>query len=106
MLRLIDRKIATAHADGYTTGCLLAYDYFENYYKMIAIDLSKQKALAADPKAVQQVTFDGNVNRAKAATMFFIIEEAKESILDFSQGLWNYSNFIFCFNIKWLNITL
>ena len=54
---------------------------------MIAIDLSKQKALVADPKAIQQVTFDGNVNRAEAATMFFIIEEAKESILDFSQGL-------------------
>ena len=52
MLRLIDRKIATAHADNYTTSCLLAYDYFKNYYKMIAIDLSKQKALVADPKAI------------------------------------------------------
>ena len=89
MLRLIDRKIATAHADDYTTGCLLAYDYFENYYKMIAIDLSKQKALAADPKAMQQVTFDGNVNRAKAATMFFIIVQAKKTVLNFPQGTVN-----------------
>ena len=49
------RKITTSQGDHYTTSCLLDYNYFINYYKMIAIDLSKQQALDADPKAVQQI---------------------------------------------------
>ena len=53
---------------------------------MIAIHLSKQQELDADPKAIQQVNFTGNIDRAGQATMFFIIEEAKETILEFSQG--------------------
>ena len=71
------RKIATGQGDDYTTGCLLDYNYFNNYYKMIAIDLSKQQALDADPKAKQQIDFTGNLDRAACATMFFIIEETK-----------------------------
>ena len=51
------RKIAIGQRDDYTTGCLLDYNYFKNYYKMIAIDLSKQQALDADPKAIQQTSF-------------------------------------------------
>ena len=47
------RKIATGQGDNYTIGCLLDYHNFKNYYKMIAIDLSKQQALNSDPKAVQ-----------------------------------------------------
>ena len=47
------RKIATGEGDDYTNGCLLDYDYFKNYCKMISIDLSKQEALDADPKAIQ-----------------------------------------------------
>ena len=53
---------------------------------MIAIDLSKQEALEADPKAIQQINFTGNLDRAASATVFFIIEEVKELILGFSQG--------------------
>ena len=53
---------------------------------MIAIDLSKQKELDADPKAIQQINFTRNLNRPGNTTMFFIIGETKESILDFSQG--------------------
>ena len=53
---------------------------------MIAIDLSKQQTLDADPKAIQQINFTGNLNRAEVATMFFIIEEVKEIVLDFSHG--------------------
>ena len=49
------RKIATGRGDDYTNGCLLDYIYFKNYYKMIAIDLSKQQALDADPRAIQQI---------------------------------------------------
>ena len=47
------QKIATGQEDDYSAGCLLDYNYFNNYYKMIAIDLSKQQALDADPKAIQ-----------------------------------------------------
>ena len=46
------RKITTGQGDDYTTGCLLDYGYFKNYYKMIVIDLSKQQARNADPTAV------------------------------------------------------
>ena len=53
---------------------------------MIAIDLSKQQALDADPRAIQQIGFSANLDRAWNTTMFFIIEGAKETVLDFSQG--------------------
>ena len=67
------------------TGCLLDYTYFKKYYKMIAIDLSKQQVLDADPKAIQQINFTANLNRVN--TRFsFILEEAKETAFEFSQG--------------------
>ena len=51
---------------------------------MFAIDLSKQQVLDADPRAIQQINFTANLDRTGNTTMFFIIEEAKETILDFS----------------------
>ena len=63
-------KIATGQGDEYTSGCLLDYNYFKNCYKMIAIDLSKQQALNADPKAIQQINFTGNLERQ--VIIFFI----------------------------------
>ena len=60
--------------------------FFKDYYKMIAIDLSKEQVLDADPRAIQQINFTANLDRAGNTTMFFIIEEAKETVLDFSQG--------------------
>ena len=80
------RKIATGQGDDYTTGCLLDYIYFKNYYKMIAVDLSKQQALDPDPKAIQQINFTANLDRAGNTRLYFILEEAKESIFEFSQG--------------------
>ena len=80
------RKITIGQGDDYTTGCLLDYSYFKENYKLIVIDLSKQQALDADPRAIQQINFTANLDRAGNATMFFIIEEAKETVLDFSQG--------------------
>ena len=80
------RKIATGQGDDDTTGCLLDYSYFKENFKMIAIDLSKQQALDADPRAVQQISFTANLDRDGNTTMFFIIEEAKETVLDFPQG--------------------
>ena len=53
---------------------------------VLGIDLSKQQKLDADPKAIQQINFTGNLDRAEGLTMFFIIEEAKETVLDFSKG--------------------
>ena len=52
---------------------------------MIAVDLSKQKALDADPKAIQQINFTANLDRAKTR-FYFILEEAKETVFEFSQG--------------------
>ena len=53
---------------------------------MIAVDLSKQQALDADPRAIQQINFAANLDRAGNTRAYFILEEAKETILDFSQG--------------------
>ena len=79
-------KIATGKGDDYTTGCLLDYFYFKENYKLIAIYLSKQQALDADPKAIQQINFPANLDRAGNTTMFFVIEEAKETKFKFPQG--------------------
>ena len=76
-------KIATCGGVGHTTGCLLDYSYFKNYYKRIAKDLSKQEAFDTDPKAIQQINFTGNLNIRVGATIFLFIEKAKEIILDF-----------------------
>ena len=79
------RKIATGQGDDYTTGYLLEYPYFKDHYKMIAIDLSKQQLLDADPRAIQQIDFTVNLDRTGNATFFFITEEAKETVFEFSQ---------------------
>ena len=72
---------------GYTGRCLLDCNYFNNYYKMIVIELIKHQALDADPKAIQQINFTGNLAQDPVAnTTLFIIEETKETNLDFSQG--------------------
>ena len=80
------RKTATGKGDDYKTGCLLDYPYFKEYYKMIAIDLSRQNELDADPRAIPQIDFIANLDRAGNTAIFFIIEEAKETIFEFSQG--------------------
>ena len=73
------RKIATGKGDDYTTGCLLDYPYFTD-------TLSKPQALDADPRAIQQINFTANLDRVGNTRVYFILEEAKETILDFSQG--------------------
>ena len=79
------RKIATGQGDGYKTGCLLDYPYFKDTYKMIAVDLSKQQALDADPRAIQQINFTANLEEDNAR-IYAILEEVKETILNFAQG--------------------
>ena len=82
------RKITIGQGDDYTTGCLLDYNYFKKYYKMIAVDLRKQQVLDADSKAIQQINFTENLNRANT-TFYFILEEEKETDFEFSQGAVN-----------------
>ena len=64
----------------------LDYAYFRDIYKMIAIDLSKQQLLHADLKAIQQINFTANLDRTGNTRIFFILEEAKETVLDFSEA--------------------
>ena len=70
---------------------------------MITVGLSKQQALDADPKAIQQINFAANLDRDGNTKIFFIVKVAEGTILDFSQGnikvLWVRSTILFCFNI-------
>ena len=75
------RKVSTGQGDDYTTGCLLNYAYFKHSYRLIAADLSKQKALDADPRAIQQIVFQvvgGNDGSKK--TLYAILEQSKECV--------------------------
>ena len=78
------RKITLGKGDDYTTGCLLDYAYFKNNYKIIAVDLSKQKELDADPRAIQQIEFVGNV--ADNSYVLTVLERSKETVLEFFKG--------------------
>ena len=81
------RKITIVQGDDYTTGCLLDYTYFKKY-KMIAIDLRKQQALDAEPKAIQQINFTANLDRDGNTRFYFILDEAKKKLfLNFHKEL-------------------
>ena len=82
------RKISTGQGDDYTTGCLLDFAYFEKNYRLIAADLSKQKALDADSKAIQQIVLTGRIKAAEntRVIIYYILEQSKETILEFSKG--------------------
>ena len=80
------RKVSTGQGDDYKTGCLLDYSYFKENYNMIAIDLSKQQALDSDPREIHQINFTANLEREGNTTMFFIIQQARETVFEFSQG--------------------
>ena len=78
------RKISAGQGDDYTTGCLLDFSYFEKKYRLIAVDLSKQKALDADSRAIQQIIFTGKTDNQ--IRVYYILEQSKETILEFSKG--------------------
>ena len=78
------RKIATGKGDNYATGCLLDYDYFKKDYQLIAVDLSKQRELDADPGAIQQIEFIGMLKTR--SNVFTILEKSKETKLEFYKG--------------------
>ena len=95
-------KTTIDQGDDYTNDCLLDYLYFKENYKLIAIDLSKEHALDFDPKAMQQIIFTGTQDWPNNATMYFIIQGAKETILYFHKEPWEYCNFI----LLWYNSTI
>ena len=74
----------------YTTGNLLDYDYFKKYYKLIAIDLSKQQVLQENEDLIKQINFIGRLE--EAANIFIIIEKKEHTILGFSQ---NFANVLY-----------
>ena len=78
------RKVSTGQGDDYTTGCLLNFSYFETNYGLIAADLSKQKALDADSRAIRQIVFTGKAS--ENVIIYYILEQSKETILQFSKG--------------------
>ena len=78
------RKKSTGQGDDYTAGCLLDFVYFEKSYRLIAVDLSKQKALDEESIAIQQIIFTGTASAA--VIIYYILEQSKETILEFSKG--------------------
>ena len=74
------RKIATGQGDDYTTGCLLDYPYFADTYKMIAVDLSKQQALDTDPRAIQQINFTANLDRAGNTRVYTLLLKKQKKL--------------------------
>ena len=74
--------------DGYTTECLLDCAYLKDNYRLIAVDLSKQKALDAVPRAIQQIVFQGVVGGANGTKIRLctILEKSKQTVLEFYKG--------------------
>ena len=64
---------------------MLDFAYFEKNYRLIAVDLSKQKALDADSRAIQQIIFTGKTR----VIVYYILDQSKETILEFSKGTTN-----------------
>ena len=81
------RKIATGRGDDYMTCCLLDYSYCKDHSRMIAIDLSKKQVFDADSRAIQQINFTANLDRAGNTLMFFIIEVEKETVFEVLRGI-------------------
>ena len=77
------RKILTAQGDDYTTGFLLDFGCFEKNYRLIAADLSKQKALDADSRAIKQIIFTGKAS--EGVMIYYILEQSRETMLEFSK---------------------
>ena len=77
------KKVMTGKGEDYTTGSLLDYDYFKKNYKLVAIDLSKQKELDADPRAIQQIEFKYMLETN--SSIYWVLEKSKETILEFNK---------------------
>ena len=70
--------------EDYATGSLLDFNYFDKHYKLVAVDLSKQKELDVDPRAIQEIELKYMLG--KNSTIYWILEKSKETILEFYKG--------------------
>ena len=77
-------KVMIGKRQDYTTGSLLDFNYFNEHYKLVAVDLSKQNELDADPRAMQQIEFKYMLQID--STIFWILEKSKETLLEFYKG--------------------
>ena len=75
------KKVMIGKGENYTTGTLLDYNYFDKHYKLVAVDLSKQKQLDADPRAIQQIEFKYMLETD--STIYWVLDKSKETILEF-----------------------
>ena len=78
------KKVMIGKGEDYTTGSLLDYNYFKKQYKLVAVDVSKQKELDADPRAIQQIEFKYMLETN--STIYWVLEKSKETILEFYKG--------------------
>ena len=78
------QKVMIGKGEDYTTGSLLDFNYFDQHYKLVAVDLSKQKELDADPRAIQQIEF--NYMLGTNSTIYWVLEKSKETILEYYKG--------------------
>ena len=78
------KKVVIGKGEDYTAGSLLNYNYFKKHYKVVAVDLSKQKELDADPRAIQQIEFKYTLGTN--STIYWVLEKSKEAILEFCKG--------------------
>ena len=78
------KKVMIGKGEDYTTGSLLDYNYFKKHYKLVAVDLSKQKELDADPRTIQQIEFKYMLGTN--STIYWVLEKSKETILEFYKG--------------------
>ena len=78
------KKVIIGKGEDYTTGSLLDFNYFDKHYKLVAVDLSKQKELYADPRAIQQIEFKYMLGTN--STIYWVLEKSKETILEFYKG--------------------
>ena len=78
------KKVMIGKGEDYTTGSLLDFNYFDKHYKLVAVDLSKQKELDADPRAIQQIEFKYMLRTN--STIYWVLEKFKETILEFYKG--------------------
>ena len=78
------KKVMIGKGEDYTTGSLLDSNYFDKHYKLVAVDLSKQKELDADPRAIQQIEFKYMIKMS--STIYWVLEKSKETTLEFYKG--------------------
>ena len=78
------KKVIIGKGEDYTTGSMLDFNYFKKHYKLVAVDLSKQKELDADPITIKQIEFKYMLGTD--STIYWVLEKSKETILEFYKG--------------------